>query len=431
MMILIERDVSNVNDKQSVPREEGIDHSVSLLREGYRYILNRRESFQADVFETRLLGQKAICLGGKEAAELFYNNEKFQRQGAAPNRVRETLFGEKGVQTLDGSHHKHRKEMFMSLMTPENLAKLTDLTQKEWAQALKNWKQKEQVVLYEEGKSILCSVACQWAGIRLSREELQERTDALSRLFESPASFGPEHWRGRMSRNKAEKWISNLIGKVREGTYMPERETALHTIAWHRDEDEELLVPEVAAVEVINILRPIVAVAIYVNFLALALHHYPHEKEKLQLNFKAYSPLFIEEVRRYYPFFPFAVARVKKDFTWNNYLFQQGTLTMLDLYGTNHDPKLWNNPSEFNPERFKNRDPSLYDLIPQGGGDYIMGHRCAGEFVTIDIMKVSLDYLVNLIDYDIPDQDLSYSMVAMPSIPKSKVILKNVKPNGL
>lgn len=79
----------------SVPKEEGIDHSLNLLREGYLYILNRRQSFHSDLFETRLLGKKAVCMGGKEAADLFYDNSKFKRAGVAPNRVAETLFGKR------------------------------------------------------------------------------------------------------------------------------------------------------------------------------------------------------------------------------------------------------------------------------------------------------------------------------------------------
>ena len=65
---------------------------MSLMREGYLYILNRRRSFNCDVFETRLLGKKAICMGGKEAEEIFYDPEKFQREGSAPHRLVETLW---------------------------------------------------------------------------------------------------------------------------------------------------------------------------------------------------------------------------------------------------------------------------------------------------------------------------------------------------
>lgn len=56
-----------------------------------------------------------------------------------------------------------------------------------------------------------------------------------------------------------------------------------------------------------------------------------------------------------------------------------------------------------------------------------MGHRCAGEWVTIEVMKVSLDYLANRMEYEVPNQDLSYSMVSIPSIPHSKVVIKDVK----
>lgn len=100
---------------------------------------------------------------------------------------------------------------------------------------------------------------------------------------------------------------------------------------------------------------------------------------------------------------------------------------MLDLYGTNHDPEIWDNPDEFSPDRFAEWEGSPFSFIPQGGGDYFMGHRCAGEWVTIEVMKVSLDYLANRMNYEVPDQDLSFSMVSIPSIPHSKVVIKNVK----
>ena len=58
-----------------------------------------------------------------------------------------------------------------------------------------------------------------------------------------------------------------------------------------------------------------------------------------------------------------------------------------------------------------------------------MGHRCAGEWVTIEVMKVSLNYLANKLAYSLPDQDLSYSMVSIPSLPHSKVIMTNVTSN--
>ena len=414
----------------SIPREEGIDHSMSLLREGYMYIRNRRNSFSSDIFETRLLGQKAICMGGKEAAEIFYDADKFYRNGVAPKRVQKTLFGVDGVQTLDEEAHTHRKKMFMSLMTPEKLDDLKQLTKKHWNLTTSKWEQMEKVVLYEESKEILCRTACEWAGVPLIEEEVKERAEQLGTLFESPTAIGPEHWKGRHSRKKVEEWIMEMVERVREGKMTPNEGTALHTISLHRDIEGNLLEADVAAVEVVNILRPIVAISIYINFTTLAVLHHPEEKGKVKSSDEHYAQMFVQEVRRYYPFFPLVAAKVKKDFTWNGFLFEKDTLTLLDLYGTNHDPTLWDNPEIFNPNRFAKWKGSPFSFIPQGGGDYVMGHRCAGEFVTIEVMKVSLDYLVNHLEFNMPDQDLSYSLVSMPSIPHSKIVLTNVRRVG-
>lgn len=411
----------------SVPKEEGLDHSLSLLREGYLYILNRRQSFQSDIFETRLLGKKAICMGGKEAAAVFYDNSKFKREGVAPNRVAETLFGKKGVQTLDGDAHKHRKQVFMSLMSRERLQILNEIHAKQWENALDKWQQMEEIELYEETLEIMCRTACEWAGVPVEEEEIKKLADDLRAMFESATAVGPSHWAGRNARNRVEKWVGDLIDQVRDGKLSPEEATALHAFSWHRNLEGNLLDTKVAAVEVINILRPIVAISVYINFSALAVHHYPEEREKLKSGDGKLAQMFVQEVRRFYPFFPFAAAEVKEEFIWNDYTFEEGTLTLLDLYGTNHDPAIWEKPEIFQPSRFENWDDSPFSFIPQGGGDHYFGHRCAGEWVTIEVMKVSVDFLVNRMTFDVPEQDLSYSKVSIPSLPHSKVIIRNVQ----
>ncbi|MFT4416608.1 cytochrome P450 [Fredinandcohnia humi] len=416
-----------MTEEYQMPKEEGIDHSLGLLKEGYHFISNRSKGLQTDVFETRLLGMKVICMGGKEAAEIFYDDKKFQRQHAAPNRVVQTLFGKGGVQALDGKEHRHRKEMFMSVMTQERLGELARITGHQWELALNRWTQVKQVVFYEEVQEILSRAACEWAGVHVEEDDIKETTKNLAAMFESAATAGPKHWVGRNARNQVEKWMTELVENIRNGKVKPQEDTILHRFTWHRDLEGNLLSPETVAVEIINILRPIVAIAIYINFIVLALHENPEVTTKLRSGNDRFIQMFIHEIRRFYPFFPFVAALVKKDFTWRGYDFEKGTLTLLDLYGTNHDTKIWDNPEHFSPERFDKREESLYDFIPQGGGKYLEGHRCAGEQATIEIMKVSLDYVVNKMEYHLPNQDLHFSMTSMPSIPNSKIILENIR----
>ncbi|MFP7479911.1 cytochrome P450 [Terribacillus saccharophilus] len=408
----------------SMPKEEGLDHSLAFLKEGYEFILHRRKSFQSNVFETTLLGKKAICLGGKEGAELFYDPDKFIRAGAAPNRLVKTLFGPGGVQTLDGEQHRNRKAMFMSIMTKAQLQRLDTLLEREWGKATEQWEKTDHINLYEESQKILMKTACDWAGVPLDDDE--KRTEQMRYLFESPAAVGPTHWKGRSSRSDAEDWIAGLVEQVRNGNLHATKEGALHVFSVHRDNDGKLLPEKVVATEVLNILRPIVAISIYIVFAALALHQFPQESERLKKG-NGSIHRFVQEVRRFYPFFPATMAKVKRDFEWNGYQFKEGTMTLLDLYGNNHDPNLWEQPDLFRPDRFLDWKESPFDFIPQGGGDFDMGHRCAGEWVTIQVMEISVDFLVNRLKYKVPKQDYSYSHSSMPSMPKSQMILADVQ----
>lgn len=411
--------------ENQMPKDDGIDHSIALLKEGYHFILNRSEKLSSNVFETRLLGRKAICMIGEEAAQIFYDPQKFQRKDAAPNRVVQTLFGKNAVQTLDDEEHQNRKKMLMSVMTEEYLNHLLELTEMQWEQSIVKWSKMKSIVFYEEVKELLCNVAFKWIGYPIHENDVKKMTKELASMFETAAAIGPNHWAGRTYRNQAEKMIQQLIQDTRDGKIKFPQNTVLHQFAFYKDTKGNLLDIETVAVEVINMLRPIVAISIYINFSLLALQEFPEEKGKLQ-SFNDYSKLFVQEVRRFYPFFPFVVAKVKSDFVWNSYEFKKGTLTLLDLYGTNHDPVKWEDPHKFNPERFAHWPGSPFGFIPQGGGDYYLGHRCAGEQITLDVMKVSLDYLVNRMEFTLPEQDLSFEIDDIPSIPKSKIILEHI-----
>ncbi|MCE7791576.1 cytochrome P450 [Salipaludibacillus sp. CUR1] len=416
-----------MSNENNMPKEEGLDHSLKLLKEGYQFIINRRHTMQSNVFETKLLGSKAICLSGSEAAKIFYDNDKFKREGAAPKPVEKTLFGEGGVQGLDGLAHKHRKAMFMSLMSKDDLTEIRRLTKKYWEQAAQDWESREEIVLYQEVKKIITRVACEWTGVPLEEDEVDHRADQLSEMFEKPAEVGLSHFKGWRARSQAEDWIEELVKEVRNHDREVDRYRALYAFSWHKDHEDQLLDEHVVAVEILNLLRPMVAISIYIAFTALAVHQYPEKVKALESGDEDQLQYFTQEVRRYYPFFPFTVAIVKEDFTWDGYKFEEGTMTLLDLYGTNHHPDDWENPNRFEPERFKEWDGSPFDFIPQGGGEFDIGHRCAGEWITIDIMKDSLDYLVNHLTYSMPEQDLSFSMTEIPTIPESRIIMRDIK----
>ncbi|RNI25044.1 cytochrome P450 [Rufibacter latericius] len=411
----------------TIPQEKVLDNSLRLLLEGFPFIQNRVERFQSNIFKTRIMFQNVICLHGEEAAKVFYDPDKFMRYQAIPNRIQRTLMGKDAIQTMDGEVHLHRKAMFMSLMNPDSLHKLNRLMTEQWQAYIKRWEQMDEVVLFEESQDLLCRVACAWTGVPLKEKEVRLRAQDFAAMVDAFGAVGPRHMRGRKARKRAEKWIGKIIKDIRKGKLGFTEGSPAHVVAFHRDLEDNLLDVHMAAVELINLLRPIVAIAWYITFGAVALQEHPVARRKIAEGEEGYVEMFVQEVRRYYPFGPFLGNRVKNDFDWGGHHFKKGTLVFLDIYGTLHDPNIWKHPDEFYPYRFRDWDGSPYNFIPQGGGDHFTGHRCAGEWVTIETMKVSMVFLSKYMDYDVPPQDLSFSLVRMPTYPNSKFIMRNVK----
>ncbi|MDL4841228.1 cytochrome P450 [Aquibacillus rhizosphaerae] len=412
---------------EKIPHDKSLDNSLNLMQEGYLFISNRVERYKSDLFEARLLGQRVICMSGAEAAKLFYDDEKFRRKGAAPKRVQKTLFGENAIQSMDGEAHIHRKLLFMSLMTPTHQKRLAELAKEHWQASISSWEKADNVVLFDEAKRTLCQIACLWAGVPLKENEVTMRADDFIDMVYAFGAVGPQHWKGRRARTRAEEWIRSVIEDVRTGNLKAEPGSALYEMAYYTKADGTQLDMQMAAVELINVLRPIVAIATFITFSALALHEHPEHKQSLHPEKVNNLEMFAQEVRRYYPFGPFLGARVRKSFIWKDCKFKEGMLVLLDMYGTNHDARIWEKPNQFRPDRFIDWKGSLFEFIPQGGGDPAKGHRCPGEGITVEIMKASLDFLANSIDFEVPNQDLNYSLEEMPSLPKSGFVMSNIK----
>ena len=410
---------------KTIPYNSRMDESLEILLEGYLFIKNRKEKLQADIFHTRVMGKKVVCMTGEAGAKLFYNNELFKRQGAAPYRIQQSLFGVNAIQTMDGTAHQHRKKLFMSFMNEKKIDELINLTRKHWLDHMNKVQSLKQIRLFDEAQQILCKAACEWANVPLIDEEIKERANDFGKMVDAFGAVGPRHWQGRTARNRAEEWIMSIVEQVRNGELNVPKHSFLYLFSFHKDHTNQLLNIRMVATEIINILRPIVAIATYITFSALALHQYPENVERIKKS-QTYLHMFVQEVRRYYPFGPYLGAIVKNKFMYEDIIFKRGQLVLLDLYGTNHDERIWSQPKSFNPERFENWTDNHYELIPQGGGTYDSHHRCAGEQVTIEVMKTATELLVNKMTYTVPDQDLSFSLRRMPTLPEDRFIVEKI-----
>ena len=399
------------------------DSSLALVAKGYSWLPDRRLHTAAPLVRTRLMGQHAVALHGPEAVRFFYDERHVERGTALPGPVLSTLFGHGAVHTLDGQPHRERKGMFLSLLTgPETVAALVGRVTEVWDEAVESWPGRP-IVLFDEASRILTRGVCQWAGVPLEDGDSTARD--LVAMVDGFATPGPRHWRARRARARSEAWLAGLVEEVRAGQAAAPAGSALDTMVRHRDADGRLLDPHTAAVELLNVIRPTVAVCWFVAYAGHALRT-PGVKERLREDDPAYAVAFAHELRRFYPFAPFLGGRAVTDLEWRGEPIPSGTLILLDLYGQNHDSGLWDEPYAFAPQRFVGRPPHRDELVPQGGADRATGHRCPGEDITVALLAALGPRLARL-EYDVPEQDLRIPLTRIPARVRSGFVIQDVR----
>lgn len=409
-----------------IPRDRAFDSTFSLLAGGYDFISSRCASTGCSAFASRLLLRRVVFAKGADAARMFYAPGRFTRRGATPPTALLLLQDRGSVSILDGPAHRHRKGMFLHLLDDPNVHAMAACLEEIMEKALLRWSSAGTFCFHDEIVTLLCEAACSWMGIGLEARRLDALTAELSAMISGAGAVGPRNWRAMMLRARTERWARE---KIREARNAAEPTNApLAVIALHRDADGSLLPEEVAAVELINILRPVVAVGRYITFGLLALHEHRTATREINWEDERSVARFLHEVRRFYPFFPFTGGRVLEPFQWRGHEFRRGAWVILDLYGTNHDPALWDSPSRFDPTRFLREKIDPFNLIPQGGGSHDRGHRCPGEGLTLALMRSAIGFMVRRVRYRLPAQDLTISRHRFPTLPQSRLRMTDVRP---
>jgi fatty-acid peroxygenase len=398
-----------------------VDSSAAALVKGYAWLPDRRRASKDGVVEARLMGRRTTGLCGPDSVRFFYDEANIRRSGALPGFVQDTLFGRGGVHGLDDGAHRRRKAMFLDLMTPPaHVDALVASTGKAWDAAVPRWSREPTIVLFDEAARVLTRGVCDWARIPVDDEADVSRD--LVAMVDGFATGGARHFRARLARRRHERWLGDLVTRVRDGRHPAPNGSVLATIASYREADGQPLSPHTAAVELINVIRPDVAVCWFVAYAGHALLRWPYWRDELASGDKDVAVAFAHELRRFYPFAPFIGGLARRELAYRGHQIPEGSMVLLDLYGQNHDPDLWPDPYTFSPARFEAHPPARDDLIPQGGGDAATGHRCPGEPAVVALVA-DLSVRLARLDYTVPPQDMSISLRRIPARPRSGLVI--------
>ncbi len=390
------------------------DQTFPVAAKGYAWLPDLRRGSHGRPIRTRVGGQRVTVIGGPAAAEFFYSDGNLERHTALPPFVVNTLFGRGAVHTLDGDAHRRRKALFVDLLMDDGIDMLTKLTEEMFDEAAGRWRGGPAISLFDETARILASAVTRWTGVQLTERDRETLAADLVAMVDGFATAGPRLPRALWARRRQERRFAEVIEDVRR---QEPDDTAVSRVAHHLEEGY-LLDARIAAVELLNVIRPTTAVTWLTAFAAHALDRWPANRGPLRAGDQDFAVAFAHELRRFYPFAPFLGGRATRALRFQNTEIPHGTLVLLDVYGQHHDERVWASPYTFRPERFLGRPIGAFELIPQGGGDPRTGHRCPGEKITIALLSALVQRLAKL-NYHLPSQDDTIDLSRIPARPRS------------
>ena len=389
-----------------------VDLGLRLLRSGYRALPEDRAGHGGrDPFATRLLGRRAVVVRGRAGARLFYDASRVRRSGAIPAALANLLFGRGAVHGLDGEEHLARKAMFLEILTPDRVDALAAAIGDDLARRVERWDGRE-VTVFDELVEVYGAAVLAWAGVRLPPAQALRTSRRLATIVDGFGGAGTAYPRAWAARVRCNRWARGLVEDVRAGRLAAPEGTALAVIA------ASDLPAGVAGVELLNVLRPTVAVAWPGTFLARDLAEHPQWRPLLRDDPDGErGTAFGHEVRRTCPFVPALAGRITRDSELDGVRLSPGDRVVLDVPGTNRHPDAWDEPDRFLPERFLGVLPDPFGFVPQGGGDTRTGHRCPGEPLTVRILAETARVLAGA-DLRVVG-DGSHDPTRIPTLPRA------------
>nr|XP_011464854.1 PREDICTED: cytochrome P450 71A1-like [Fragaria vesca subsp. vesca] len=143
-----------------------------------------------------------------------------------------------------------------------------------------------------------------------------------------------------------------------------------------------------------------------------------------------YLKAVIKETLRLHPPAPLLFPRMaSQDATVNGYNIKRGTLVFVNAWKIGRDPKSYNDPEEFKPERFLSnvvdyRGTDDFQFIPFGAGR----RGCPGIQFAMAVQEIALANLIHKFDWVLPygarGEDLDMTEESNSSTIHRKYLLK-------
>ncbi|MCH4905821.1 cytochrome P450 [Cylindrospermopsis raciborskii CHAB3438] len=398
-------------------------------------LMEKSAQAYGDFFTLKLSSQEPIVfISNPQAIQQIFTSPLENFEGVS-NKLLKPLLGENSLLLIDGENHRRQRKLLIPPFHGERMKSYSEIITSITQEVIKQWEIGKPFSVRDFMQEISLRVILQAvfglsAGERFNKLEnlLRSLLELTGSPLRSMMTFFPilqidlgtlSPW-GRFLRQK-ETIYQILQSEITERRADISGNDILTLMMSSRDENGQPMTDIELRDELVTLLfAGHETTASALTWSLYWIHRLPSVKYKLldELNNllnnqkrgsvldanKIYQLPYLnavcQETLRIYPIAMITLPRmVKKQIRIMDHEFTPGTLLAPCIYLTHHRADIYDNPEEFDPERFLKRQYSQYEYIPFGGGN----RRCIGMAFAMFEMKLVLATILSELNLSLVD----------------------------
>ncbi len=346
--------------------------------------------------------RKLVLISDPDAVKTLFTAPPEVAPSAAGASPIASIMGPSSVISLIGPEHMRQRKLLLPPFHGERMREYADVIVQATRRSMDGWPLGEPMRLSERTRAITLEVILR-AVFGVEAERMGTLRDAIGGLLgrrqtvalivyalRRPTGERPTGTIGR-ALDRFDAAIYEEIARRRAQTDLGERNDILSLLLLARDEDGEAMTDQELRDELVTLLLAgHETTATAVAWAVERLVRHPEKLARLVAEIDAgesdeYMQAVISETLRVRPVVPLVVRVLHEPLSVGGRELPRGARVVPSIYLTNRNPRVYDAPEEFRPERFLDSAPETFSWIPFGGGI----RRCIGaSFATLEMKLI-------------------------------------------
>ncbi|KAK9836752.1 hypothetical protein WJX74_007457 [Apatococcus lobatus] len=399
------------------------------------------------------VGPSVYGLAGAEGLQAFYDPQNIARYPAADSSLLLNLWtsnGFPGLPPLDGEGFLRRKNNFLTLTTWDAAEKLLQATDQPIVEALQHIGRDGSTFSYWDfsNRLILGLYSKQWFGLGIEDwNGGKHAADIVVAVQDAFAIFGDKHLTHRpqeLAKIMLTDYFQAALAALR--SQPKEHGKALLAAYLQTPESQKLNDDELIMDMFQMLVTGTYGLLIQGNSLMYRLLKHPKIRAKIAAEIsniqepltiktllaQKYTEAFVKETLRWYPAVFALAGHSTRDFVVEGKLVPAGVKVLACLYGTCHDPTVFEDPESFDPERHlppRSEGPQAFwndYSVVFGAGNNRTGHSCAGKWLAMAHLLHITIRLVQNWNFEMADDSEQIEWPRFEPHPENGLMLQRV-----